>query len=253
MNEEIRIGVSACLLGERVRYDGGHKRDRWLTGTLARFVRFVPVCPEADIGLGTPREPIEIRRERGTLRLVGIRSGDDHTAAMRAYARKRVRQLSALGLCGYVLKSGSPSCGMERVPIHASTGKRIASGRGFFADELLSYLTAMPVEEEARLDDAASRESFIERVLAYHRLRAVFAKGWRRAELVRFHERQGTLLLAHDPEAHAALGRMITAARSRRGLAERYATALMNALPTAGDRRRLRVRSKSFTLRPRTT
>ena len=228
--DEIRIGVSACLLGERVRYDGGDKRDRWLTDTLASRVRLIPVCPEVDIGLGTPREPIEIRRERGRLRLVGVRSGRDHTASMRAYARKRVRELSALGLVGYVLKSGSPSCGIEDVPIHASTGNRIASGRGFFADELLSRLTAMPVEEEGRLRDAASRERFIERVLAYHRLRALFRAGWRRDDLVRFHEREKTLLLAHDSKGHAVLGRMIGAARSRRGLAERYLSAFMKTL-----------------------
>ena len=240
MSDEIRIGVSACLLGERVRHDGGHKRDRWLTHTLARFVRFVPVCPEVEIGLGTPREPIEIRRQHGELRLVGVRSGRDHTTAMRAYVRKRVRQLSALGLCGYVLKSGSPSCGMERVPVHASSGRQIASGPGFFADELLLRLAAMPVEEECRLNDAASRKSFIERVLAYRRLRAVLGAGWRRDDLLRFHEQEKTLLLAHDPEAHAALGRLIAAARSRRGLADRYTAAFMKALakPDTGRRRR---------------
>jgi len=170
-SDEIRIGVSACLLGERVRHDGGHKHVRFLTETLAKFARFVPVCPEVELGLGTPREPIHIRREPGGLRLVGVRTGRDHTAAMRTYAVHRVRALSALDLSGYILKQGSPSCGMQGVPVHAGGAVVAHSGRGFFAEELLSCLTALPVEDERRLQNEAIRERFIERVFAYRRMR----------------------------------------------------------------------------------
>jgi len=170
VSDEIRIGVSACLLGERVRYDGGHKRERWITDTLATFVRFVPVCPEVEIGLGTPREPIQVRRVRGELRLVGVCTGRDHTAAMKTYAARRVHALSVLDLSGYILKRGSPSCGIERVAVYGDAGDAAPSGRGFFAEELLSQLTLLPVEEEGRLQDAASRKDFIDRVFAYHRL-----------------------------------------------------------------------------------
>jgi uncharacterized protein YbbK (DUF523 family) len=169
--EEVRIGISACLLGERVRYDGGHKRDQWITETLGALVRFVPVCPEVEIGLGTPREPIELRRARGEPRLVGVSTGVDHTAAMQSYAASRVRALSALDLSGFILKKGSPSCGMEGVPVRVGAADLEERGRGVFAAELLSQLTVLPVEEESRLQDTALREDFIRRVFAYHRRR----------------------------------------------------------------------------------
>jgi uncharacterized protein YbbK (DUF523 family)/uncharacterized protein YbgA (DUF1722 family) len=232
---EIRIGVSACLVGERVRHDGGHKRDCFLTDTLSRFARLVPVCPEMEIGLGTPREPIHIRRVQGRLRLVGVRTGRDHTAAMREYAARRMRQLSTLGLSGYVLKAGSPSCGMTRVPVHSANGRRIASRSGLFAEELLARLAALPMEDEERLRNPTLRNNFIERVFAYRRLRAVFIGSWRVADLLRFHERERLMLLAHDRSAYRALRALLSVAPrdERVALADRYSARYMTALAQA--------------------
>ncbi len=171
MNDTIVVGVSGCLLGERVRHDGGHKRDAFVADTLARYFRLAPVCPEVEIGLGTPREAIQLLRRGGETRLVGVESGRDHTETMMRFAERRVSELAALGLCGYILKKDSPSCGMERVAIHLGDGRKEQNGRGLFAAVLLERLPLLPVEEEGRLQDAKVRESFIERVFAYRRLK----------------------------------------------------------------------------------
>jgi uncharacterized protein YbbK (DUF523 family) len=164
-----RLGVSACLLGEEVRYNGGHKRDRFLTDVLGPYVEWVPVCPEVEIGLGTPRPPIRLVQLGGETRLVAPDSGTDHTAAMRAYAERRVAELAGLGLAGYVLKKDSPSCGMERVELYPESGPASREGIGMFAEALLRLLPALPVEEEGRLHDPALRASFVARIFAYDR------------------------------------------------------------------------------------
>jgi uncharacterized protein YbbK (DUF523 family) len=181
--EEIRVGVSSCLLGNAVRWDGGHKRDARLTGALSRLVTFVPVCPEVELGMPVPRPPIRLVRSRGGIRLVEPEHGIDHTRAMAAWARRRVRELEALDLSGFVLKEGSPSCGTERVKVWSAKGTATRVGVGLFARELLRRMPLLPIEEEGRLRDPALRKSFLERVLAYRRLRALrapAAKGKRR-------------------------------------------------------------------------
>jgi len=227
----LRIGVSTCLLGEPVRYDGGHKRDAFVTDTLGAFVRFVPVCPEMEIGLGTPRESIHLRRDGEALRLVGTRSGCDHTTTMSAFAKRRVDALARLDLSGYILKKGSPSCGMERVPVHGDGAKR-RDGRGLFAAELMARLPLLPVEEEGRLQDAKLRENFIARVFAYRRVKDLFHGRWTIGRLVEFHTNEKMLLLAHDRQGYDALGRIVAEARAlpRRELAERYAAGFMKSL-----------------------
>jgi uncharacterized protein YbbK (DUF523 family) len=170
--EELRVGISSCLLGQNVRYDGGHKRDELVTGPLARFVTFVPVCPEVEVGMGTPREPIRLERRGGVVRLVAPESGEDHTESMRRYAERRVAELERMDLSGYVLKSDSPSCGMERVRVWGE-GTSARAGRGVFATVLLARLPLLPVEEEVRLHDLPLLESFVERVFAYHLARRV--------------------------------------------------------------------------------
>lgn len=137
----IRIGVSACLLGQRVRYDGGHQRDPFLSCELARFVEWVPVCPEAEAGLGTPRPPLRLVRDVEGVRLVEIESGRDHTRTVRAWARRRIAALAGLELCGYVLKKDSPSCGMARVKLHRTRGGPERKGRGLFAEALMQDRT----------------------------------------------------------------------------------------------------------------
>jgi uncharacterized protein YbbK (DUF523 family) len=168
-SDHIRVGVSACLLGQEVRFDGGHKRDAFLVETLGRFVEFVPVCPEFELGLGVPRESLRLELHAEGIRLIAPASQTDHTAAMRSYARERVAALAGERLSGYVLKKNSPSCGMERVRIYDASGMPLGDGRGLFAQALIERFPHLPVEEEGRLNDARIREDFIERVFAYHR------------------------------------------------------------------------------------
>jgi uncharacterized protein YbbK (DUF523 family) len=165
----IRLGVSSCLLGHAVRYDGGHKRNRWVVEELGAFAEWVPVCPEVEVGMGTPRPPLQLERDGDATRLVEIESRRDHTRDMHRFAETRVRELRRLDLSGYVLKRGSPSCGLARVPLHQREGPPRPEGTGLFAAALLQAFPDLPIEDEERLEDARLREGFVERVLAYRR------------------------------------------------------------------------------------
>jgi uncharacterized protein YbbK (DUF523 family)/uncharacterized protein YbgA (DUF1722 family) len=228
----IRIGISACLLGHEVRYDGGHKRDRLLTETFGRFVEWVPVCPEVELGLGVPRPTLRLAPAGDALRLVESDAGRDHTRAMRAFARKRLAALRALGLCGYVLKRGSPSCGLERVKVYPPRGRPRREGRGLFAAAVLEALPRLPVEEEGRLADPALREGFVERVFAYRRLRGVFSGRWTPGRLAAFHAAHELQLMAHAHEAWRRLERLTAATQRlpRATLRERYEEGFMRAI-----------------------
>lgn len=236
----IRIGVSSCLLGATVRFDAGHKRDAFLVDQLGPFVEWVPVCPELELGLGVPRETIHLVRRGGGVRLVGTRSDADHTDAMVRFAARRVRELDREELCGYVLKKGSPSCGLERVAIRSAKGMPEKKGRGVFASALCDAMSALPVEEEGRLGDPRLRENWIERVFAYRRLRSFFASRWNVGALVRFHTAHKLQLMAHSPQHYAALGRLVAGARDlpRAALRERYETGFMEALRVLATPRR---------------
>jgi uncharacterized protein YbgA (DUF1722 family)/uncharacterized protein YbbK (DUF523 family) len=227
----IRIGVSTCLLGEHVRFDGGHKRDPFLVETFGRYVEWVPVCPEVEAGLGVPRESMRLRRVEDEVRLFTNKTGIDHTDAMRRYAAKRVTGLAARELCGYVLKKGSPSCGMERVKIYGSSGP-VQSGRGLFAEALLQAFPHLPVEEEGRLNDPHLRENFVERVFAYRRLRSLFDGRWTIGRLVAFHTAHKLQLMAHSPRVYAELGRLVAGAKglARPTLRASYEAQFMSAL-----------------------
>lgn len=228
----IRVGISACLLGERVRYDGGHKRNPYIVETLGRYVEWVPVCPEVEMGLGTPRETLRLVRIGQDLRIVMPKTGEDHTERMRAYARRRVAALAKENLHGYILKKDSPSCGMERVRVFDAKGVPAKSSRGLFAEALLRHFPNLPVEEECRLADPDLRENFIERVFAYHRLRNLFSGKWKLGDVMAFHAAHKLLLMAHSPQAHAALGRLVArAGNSPRGeLQANYENKFMVAL-----------------------
>ena len=167
----VRIGISACLLGEEVRFDGGHKLDTFLTDILGPLVHWVPVCPEVEVGMGTPREPVRLHRSGEAVRMSTVRTGHDYTEAMNRWADMRVRQLAREDLCGYVLKSDSPSCGMEHVKVYDEAGAPERTGRGLFAQILMKHMPWLPVEEEGRLRDKQLREHFLERVFALHRLK----------------------------------------------------------------------------------
>ncbi|HYV20492.1 MAG TPA: DUF523 and DUF1722 domain-containing protein [Verrucomicrobiae bacterium] len=229
--DRFRVGISSCLLGQEVRWNGAHKRDAWLVETLGPFVEWVPVCPELEIGLGVPREPIRLEGNPGAPRLVGRESGADLTDRMEAFAARRVEALAALDLCGYVLKSDSPTCGMERVKVHGTAGGRPKPGIGLFARTLMDRLPLLPIEEEGRLHDPGLRESFIERVFAFRRLRDLLASRPAAGRLVEFHARHKLQLMAHDPEGARRLGRIVAGAHGAGGdAAGRYAVSFMETL-----------------------
>jgi uncharacterized protein YbgA (DUF1722 family)/uncharacterized protein YbbK (DUF523 family) len=228
----IRLGISACLLGDEVRYDGGHKRDPFLTTVLGPLVEWVKVCPEVEVGMGTPREPIRLVEQDGRLRLLTVQSGVDHTASMTAYAARRVAALEADDLCGYVLKKDSPSCGMTRVKVYSGSGPGRRTGVGVYAQALLARFPHLPVEEEGRLLDPRLRENFIERVFAYRRLRDLFEGRWTVGDLIRFHTAHKLVLLSHSTQAYTRLGRVVAGAKGadRASLRTQYAAGFMDAL-----------------------
>lgn len=230
----VRIGVSSCLLGQKVRFDGGHKRDAFLVDTFGPFVEWVPVCPEAEVGMGIPREPIRLQRVGSSIRLLGVRSAADHTSSMTHWAAKRVEALAGEDLDGYILTKDSPSCGMERVKVYDTGGAPARTGRGLFAAALIARLPLLPVEEEGRLSAPRLRDNFVERVFAYRRLRGLFAGRWTTGGLVQFHTAHKLTLLAHSPETYRALGRLVAkaAARPRAEVRAEYESGFMNGLAT---------------------
>jgi uncharacterized protein YbgA (DUF1722 family)/uncharacterized protein YbbK (DUF523 family) len=209
-----RLGISACLLGQQVRYDGGHKHDPFLTKTFGRFVDWVPVCPELEVGMGVPRESVRLVGAVHAPRMISERSGKDWTEAMNSFAAKRIEDLTALNLSGYVFKKDSPSCGVERVKVYDSKSQPARRGRGLFAAALVKKLPLLPVEEEGRLNDPVLRENFIERVFAYHRWRAA-ADAKSRTRLVAFHTRHKYLLLAHSEPHYRRLGRIVAGMKGK--------------------------------------
>ncbi len=228
----LRVGVSACLLGHEVRYDGGHKRDRFLTDTLARWVEWVPVCPEVELGMGVPRETIRLEGDPASPRLIAPQSGTDHTDAMRRLADRRVGALARLRLDGYVLKKDSPSCGMERVRVFGESGRPARTGVGAFARVLLERLPLLPVEEEGRLTDPVLRENFVERLFAHRRWQDFAAARPTRGGLVAFHTAHKLTLLAHQPTAYRRLGALVAAAKKHplHALLDEYGAGFMAAL-----------------------
>lgn len=210
--EGLRVGVSGCLLGQEVRYDGGHKRDRFLTDVLSRWATFVPVCPEFELGMGVPRPTIRLQAESGgdQVRLVCPSTGADWTRRMERFARRRVRDLEPERLDGFVLKKDSPSCGMERVPVSRPSGNRLhRRGVGLFAAALLSAAPGLPVEEEGRLNDDSLREGFLERLFCRNRWRTFLSRRPTRRDLVEFHTAHKLLLRAHDETGYRRLGRLV--------------------------------------------
>jgi uncharacterized protein YbgA (DUF1722 family)/uncharacterized protein YbbK (DUF523 family) len=239
--DRIRLGISACLLGDEVRYDGGHKRDSFLVDTLGPFVEWVRVCPEVELGLGVPRPPIRLVGDDPTApRLVVERSGEDLTARMRRWADGRVAGLARLGLHGYVLKRGSPSCGLLRVRVYGEDGAPGRVGRGLFASALVDALPLLPVEEEGRLTDPGLRESFIERVFAAARWQTFLAARPRVRDLVAFHAAHKFAVLAHSPRDYVELGRVVAGAGPRLAgqTLTTYGAGFMRALSVRATRAR---------------
>ncbi|MDZ7269267.1 MAG: DUF1722 domain-containing protein [candidate division KSB1 bacterium] len=230
--EKIRLGISSCLLGQNVRFDGGHKKDHYITTTLAQFFEWVPVCPEMEIGLGAPRESLHLIGKPEAPRLVTTKTGRDYTETMLAYARAKVAQLEKLELHGYLLKKDSPTCGMERVKVYDDNHVPTKTGTGLFARVLLEKMTLLPVEEEGRLNDPRLRENFIVRVFCHYRWRQLQQRPLRRHALVRFHAQHKYLIMAHSPKHLVELGRLVAGAKSLPPgeLSARYAELFFAAL-----------------------
>jgi uncharacterized protein YbgA (DUF1722 family)/uncharacterized protein YbbK (DUF523 family) len=211
--EKIRIGVSTCLMGEPVRYDGGHAHDRYVTDTLGRYVEFVPVCPELEAGLGVPREPMRLVGDPESPRLITVRTKSDMTEVLVMWARKRVRELENEGLCGFIFKSKSPSSGMERVKVYSESGMPVKKGVGLFARAFMEHFPLIPVEEEGRLHDLRLRENFIERIFTLERWRRIEAERKSRGHLVSFHTIHKLLILSHSPKHYREMGKLVAQAK----------------------------------------
>ena len=206
--ERVRLGISSCLLGDAVRFDGGHKRDAFLTGVFGKYVEWVPVCPEFELGLGVPRETLRLIDNDGRVRLIAPGSGEDRTQAMERWAERRIEQLAKLDLCGYVFKRSSPTCGIERVRVYRNTGLLHRNGTGRFSAAVMRRFESLPVEEEGRLNDPRLRENFIASVFSYKRWLDLTKTGITRSAVMRFHARHKFLLMAHSQAGARMLGNL---------------------------------------------
>jgi uncharacterized protein YbgA (DUF1722 family)/uncharacterized protein YbbK (DUF523 family) len=230
--EKIKLGISACLLGENVRYDGGHKLDRFLTDTLGQYVEYVPVCPEVECGLPIPRESMHLEGDPESPRLVTSRTKKDMTERMGKWAKKRVVELEKENLCGFIFKSGSPSSGMERVKVYNEKGIPLKEGVGMFARIFMEHYPLLPVEDEGRLHDPKLRENFVERLFTLKRWREVLEKKERRGSLIDFHTQHKLLILSHSPKHYQIMGKLVARAKDipLKELYQQYQTILMEAL-----------------------
>lgn len=235
MSETIRVGVSACLLGQNVRYDGGHKRNAFIADTLGQFFTFVPVCPEVESGFGVPREAMRLVGDPDHPRLMTIKSRVDLTARMTTYAARRVEELAGENLCGYIFKSKSPSSGMTRIKVYNEKGSPIGHGVGLFARAFMDRFPLLPVEDEGRLHDDKLRENFIERIFTLKRWRDTLAGDGRTgltARIVAFTARHKLLLMAHSPQLARQIGRLTAEAANwpTDALRTAYETLLLRTL-----------------------
>lgn len=228
----IRLGISRCLLGDSVRYDGGHKRNAYLADTMSREVEWVPICPEVEAGLGTPREPLQLIGPANRPTLVTITTRQDKTPALKKLSIRRLCELKSLHLCGYVLKARSPSCGISDVPLHDRQGRTINYGTGIFAATIRRHFSLIPLTDEGCLIDPPARTLFFQRVFGYHRLQLLLRSPVTRQAVTLFHHAETPLLLKHSRKHYLMLTALISRADRHRpkDLARRYAAGFMDAL-----------------------
>ena len=211
----IRLGVSACLLGHEVRYDGGHKYDSWVVDTLGKYCDYIHLCPEHDCGMPIPREALNLKGSKDDYRMLTNKTAKDYTEQMLSWSAPVIESLKKEHLCGYILKSKSPSCGFQRVKVYPLHGGAAAkTGVGIFARELLKAFPYLPVEEEGRLHDPVLRENFIERVFVTHSWNILVQEGLSPGSLVRFHTRHKYLLMAHSPQHYREMGKLVAEVKS---------------------------------------
>lgn len=231
MTEPVKIGISSCLLGEKVRYDGGHRYDRYLAGTLGGACAFTGVCPETGCGLPTPREAMRLEGDPQAPRLITRKTRVDLTGQLLAWCRSRLPEPDVAKLCGFIFKTRSPSCGLFRVKVY-QPGIPPRSGRGLFADALLGRFPLLPVEEDERLHHPANRENFITRVLTYRRWRHFMGSRPGIGNLVEFHAVHKLLIMAHSPVQYREMGKLVANGEDSAlgDLLPRYGELLMRAL-----------------------
>jgi uncharacterized protein YbgA (DUF1722 family)/uncharacterized protein YbbK (DUF523 family) len=219
-------------LGQKVRFDGGHKHDRYITDILGAHFRFVPVCPELEVGMGVPRESVRLEGNPESPRLIGNKTGRDWTTRIDDYARKRLTKHDLADLDGYILKKNSPSCGLAWMKVYIKPGRVSKTGVGIFARALMERFPHLPIEEEGRLIDRRFRENFIVRVFAYHRLRQLFNRRFSRRDMIAFHTVHKYLLLAHSPKHYRGMGKLVATIKqySPAGFRERYRALFMETL-----------------------
>ena len=231
--QKIRVGISRCLLGEPVRYDGNHNLDRYLVRTLGTYIDYVPVCPEVECGMGILRETLRLVGNPDSPRMITIQTQKDFTRKMQAWAHKRVRELEMEGLCGFIFKSKSPSSGMERVKIYnEQTGIPSKRGIGLFAKAFMEYFPLIPVEEEGRLNNLFLRENFIERIFVYKRWQKQMYGNSTQAKLIDSHTCHKLLIMSHSTPVYRQLGKLVAEAKSKelKSAISEYHTLLMKAL-----------------------
>jgi len=213
MEDQVKLGISSCLLGENVRWNGGHKLDHFLRDTLGQYVEYVPVCPEVEAGFGIPRETLRLVGDIENPRLVKTKSQTDHTEQMLEYAKKRVKELEAENLCGFIFKKDSPSSGLMRVKVYNEKGMPEKKGVGLFARAFTDHFPLIPVEEEGRLHDPLLRENFIEQIFTLKRWRDRVAEKPSIGKVVDFHSRNKLLIMAHSPEYGRSMGKLVAGAK----------------------------------------
>ena len=230
--EKIKLGISSCLLGNKVRYDGGHKLDRFLTDTLGKYVEYVPVCPEVECGLGVPRKSMRLEGNPDSPRLIVTSTREDMTERMESFARKRVVQLEKEDICGFIFKSDSPSSGMERVKIYNEKSMPVKAGSGIFARIFMENFPLLPVEDEGRLHDPGLRENFIERIFALKRWRETLSSKNFKKSLIDFHTKHKLLILAHSTKHYQMMGKLVAAQKNFSGqdIQKQYQDLLLQSL-----------------------
>jgi uncharacterized protein YbgA (DUF1722 family)/uncharacterized protein YbbK (DUF523 family) len=232
MPPKIKLGVSSCLLGEKVRYDGGHKWERFLTEAWGPHLEFMPVCPEVECGLGVPREAMRLVGDPQSPRLLTVKTRQEWTEKLLRWAAKRLAALEQEDTWGFIFKSGSPSCGPARVKVYDRHGRPRKTGIGLFANSFQTRFPLLPVADEVRLRDSRFREDFIMRLFTFRRWQELLAKKWTISDLIAFHTRHKLLLLAHSPRHYQLLGRLTARAKDLPGreLSAQYQTLLLEAM-----------------------
>ena len=215
MSNKIKIGVSSCLIGEKVRWNGDHKQNHFVREVLAKYFEYVSVCPEMEVGMGVPRETVALYGNLEKSRMISKKTQTDWTRPMKNYIKDRLKSLTHDDLCGYIFKSKSPSCGLGRIPVYSEFGSnKVRHGSGMFAQAFTKAFPIVPTEDEGRLNDPRIRENFIVKVFSFYRLQALFKQKFSLGALVKFHTQQKFLILAHSRKHYDTLGQLVAKPKS---------------------------------------